>query len=47
MTMSTEVGVIPMPPEPVFTDVWCPFTGPETARDGFCHACGATDHEEA
>lgn len=30
---------------PTFTDVFCPYVGPETARDGFCVSCGATDHE--
>jgi len=29
---------------PTFTDVFCPQVGWETARDGFCVACGAADH---
>lgn len=29
---------------PEFTTVFCPEVGWETARDGFCVACGATDH---
>lgn len=30
--------------KPEFTDVLCPAVGVETARDGFCVSCGATDH---
>lgn len=30
---------------PEFATVFCPEVGWETARDGFCVACGATDHE--
>lgn len=32
---------------PQFNEVFCPEVGWETAVDGFCHACGATDHRLA
>lgn len=35
-----------MIPMPDFSTVECPWTGDiEFARDGFCNACGKTDHE--
>lgn len=31
--------------KPEFTTVWCPEVGYETARDGFCAACGSRSHK--
>ena len=43
----TDGDKIYMQEAPVFTEVFCPMVGWETAVNGCCHSCGATDHETA